>query len=223
MKIEEKVILYHYWHCPFCIRVRLVLGLLGIAYESRVLSYDDEKTPVDLCGKKMLPIISIGNHSFNESKDIIKHFITLLESPLTLSIEKSLEEISEAGYLFFMPFWSEGAEFNEQAKKYFEEKKGKKRGPFSELREKRVVIFQAFLRELEIFWKSYGEHLEKCVCDRSKIYAEEVWAGAQLLGLYDAEQWISEHPEVLSPVLKRIFLFLQLLKEKTYFERHFVV
>ena len=49
--------LYHYVHCPFCVRVRMGLGYLGINFESIVLAYDDEKTPVKLTGKKMLPIL----------------------------------------------------------------------------------------------------------------------------------------------------------------------
>ena len=38
--------LYHYVHCPFCVRVRMILGFLQLPYQSIVLPYDDEVTPV---------------------------------------------------------------------------------------------------------------------------------------------------------------------------------
>jgi glutaredoxin 2 len=62
---------YHYVHCPFCVRVRMTLGLLDLPYESVVVSYDDEITPVKLTGTKMLPIMSIDGKVMNESLDIM--------------------------------------------------------------------------------------------------------------------------------------------------------
>src|SRR5690606_10180512 len=65
--------LYHYVHCPYCVRVRMTLGFLGEKYLSKVLPYDDEQTPVELTGTKMLPIWQRDDgSSMNESLDIIK-------------------------------------------------------------------------------------------------------------------------------------------------------
>ena len=66
------IALYHYVHCPFCVRVRLALGFLNVAYDSIVVPYDDEKTPIELVGKKMLPIAVIEGKAMNESLDIIE-------------------------------------------------------------------------------------------------------------------------------------------------------
>ena len=43
-----KIKLYHYVHCPFCVRVRLALGFLNIPFESHVIAYDDEEKVTEL-------------------------------------------------------------------------------------------------------------------------------------------------------------------------------
>ena len=48
--------LYVYDHCPFCVRVRLALGLKNIKHNLHFLANDDVKTPTDLVGKKIAPI-----------------------------------------------------------------------------------------------------------------------------------------------------------------------
>jgi GrxB family glutaredoxin len=53
---EELPVLYVYDHCPFCVRVRVALGLKNIKFELRFLANDDAKTPTALIGKKMAPI-----------------------------------------------------------------------------------------------------------------------------------------------------------------------
>ena len=66
--------LYHYVHCPFCVRVRMAAGFLNTSYESIVVPYDDEATPINLTGKKMLPIwVNDKRLAQNESLDIIKN------------------------------------------------------------------------------------------------------------------------------------------------------
>ena len=67
------ITLYHYVHCPFCVRVRMAFGHLKVPYKSVVVPYDDEKTPLDLCQKKMLPIIKWKDgKAQNESLEIIE-------------------------------------------------------------------------------------------------------------------------------------------------------
>lgn len=134
--------LYHYVHCPFCVRVRLALGLLNINYESIVLPYDDEKTPVELAEKKMLPIFqwSQGDAS-NESLDIIKRLDEknilkneLTETPLFKEeVETLLSRIGAEVHSLCMPYWIWTPEFNESSRTYFQTKKEVKRGPFNKL------------------------------------------------------------------------------------------
>lgn len=133
----SKIKLYHYVHCPFCIRVRLCLSLLGIDYISIVLPYDDELTPVQLTGVKMLPIAEIDGKYVNESLDIIK----ILDKDNILNwgnYEKNekevgllLKEIGDAVHPLAMPYWIYTPEFDDTSRSYFQTKKEKKRGDFN--------------------------------------------------------------------------------------------
>ena len=129
--------LYHYVHCPFCIRVRMGLGLLGVEYESIVLPYDDEATPLKLTGQKMLPILEISNgHVINESLIILKNFdpkdimnwSLLLKS--SNQIDELINKIGTPVHSLCMPYWIWTPEFDPNSRKYFQEKKEIKRGPF---------------------------------------------------------------------------------------------
>jgi len=129
--------LYHYVHCPFCVRVRMGLGFLALPYESVVLPYDDEETPLKLTGKKMLPIFeSDDGISQNESLDILKK----LDSKNLLNwdflkkhqseVDSLLSLISSPVHSLAMPYWIWTPEFNEKSRHYFQSKKEIKRGPF---------------------------------------------------------------------------------------------
>lgn len=79
-KVSDQLILdplprvYVYDHCPFCVRVRLALGLKKIKHEIHFLANDDIPTPTALVGKKVVPIFerpgSIKPQA--ESMDIVK-------------------------------------------------------------------------------------------------------------------------------------------------------
>ncbi len=66
--------LYIYDHCPFCVKARMIFGLREITVQAIVLANDDEKTPIDLVGKKMLPIlIKADGSAMAESLDIVRY------------------------------------------------------------------------------------------------------------------------------------------------------
>lgn len=48
--------LYVYDHCPFCVRVRLALGIKNVKFNLHFLANDDIPTPTKLIGKKISPI-----------------------------------------------------------------------------------------------------------------------------------------------------------------------
>ena len=48
--------IYVYDHCPFCVRVRLAVGLKNIKTNVEFLRNDGIKTPTELVGKKISPI-----------------------------------------------------------------------------------------------------------------------------------------------------------------------
>ena len=66
--------LYSYDHCPYCVKARMIFGLRAIPVEVAVLLNDDEKTPIDLIGEKMLPIlIKPDGSAMAESLDIVRY------------------------------------------------------------------------------------------------------------------------------------------------------
>jgi len=63
--------LYVYDHCPFCVRVRLALGLKGVKHQLVFMGNDDVETPTALIGKKIAPIWEDEDGAMAESLDII--------------------------------------------------------------------------------------------------------------------------------------------------------
>jgi len=70
---DELPIVFVYDHCPFCVRVRLALGVKNVKHLVDFLANDDIPTPTKLIGKKIAPIFSIPEDDFimGESLDII--------------------------------------------------------------------------------------------------------------------------------------------------------
>jgi hypothetical protein len=48
--------LYVYDHCPFCVRVRVALGIKNVKHNLHFMANDDIPTPTKLVGKKIAPI-----------------------------------------------------------------------------------------------------------------------------------------------------------------------
>lgn len=71
---DELPVVYVYDHCPFCVRVRLALGIKNVKHLVHFLANDDIPTPTKLVGKKIAPIFSIPEDDFvmGESLDIIE-------------------------------------------------------------------------------------------------------------------------------------------------------
>lgn len=71
---DELPIVYVYDHCPFCVRVRLALGIKNVKHQVIFLQNDDIPTPTKLIGKKIAPIFALPEDDFimGESLDIIE-------------------------------------------------------------------------------------------------------------------------------------------------------
>jgi len=71
---DDLPVVYVYDHCPFCVRVRLALGVKNIKHNVHFLANDDIPTPTKLIGKKIAPIFAIPEDDFimGESLDIIE-------------------------------------------------------------------------------------------------------------------------------------------------------
>ncbi len=204
--------LYHYIHCPFCLRVRMALGYLKIPYNSEVLDYDDEERPTQLTGVKMLPIVSFEDYTSNESLEIIKYFDSenRLDTEATLAeypqLETLLNKLGKNIHSLAMPYWIYTPEFNEKSRAYFQKKKELKRGPFKELvknKESFLMPLQTDLDELEANLISYY-HSEQLTL-RDILIASHLW------GLYVVPEF------QFSP---KIHQYLQRVKSTTFFEYH---
>ena len=82
--------LYGYEHCPFCVRVRMILSLTGTQFEEIILLNDDEKTPIKLCGNKQVPILEIDGKIMIESLEIVD-FISSKHNFLSTKRNKNIE------------------------------------------------------------------------------------------------------------------------------------
>ncbi len=205
--------LYHYVHCPFCVRVRMGFSLLGKDYESIVVAYDDEKTPLSLTGVKMLPIYKDeAGVAKNESLDILREVdaknvlrFEHLESR-TQEVDSLLDEIAGPVHNLAMPYWIWTPEFDSQSRAYFQTKKEKKRGPFYRLVARKdefvnalTPTFQKLTQKLSPFYES------------SELTIVDLMIAAHLWGLYVV-------PEVQLP--KEIHQYLMKVKEKCHFDYH---
>ncbi len=153
--------LFIYDHCPYCVKARMIFGLKNIPFTLITLLNDDEKTPISMIGKKMVPILEIESGKFMpESMDIVQ-FIDKQSSPNLISKEEDpslLQILNQARtpyYSLVMPRWvqSEMEEFKTpSSRKYFQNKKEQMIGPFSSALEKTKefkIEILAILTEIE--------------------------------------------------------------------------
>lgn len=207
--------LYHYVHCPFCIRVRMGLGLLKIPYESVVVPYNDEETPIRLTGVKMLPIV-VDDKGVpkNESLDILKLHDTndqlswaFLEKN-KLAVDDLLNRIGNSVHSLCMPYWIWTPEFNDSSRAYFQKKKEVKRGPFKNL-----------IHNKETYLKSLNEILEQDIeknlnpfYKSTTLTIVDIMIAAHLWGMYIFPEF------QFSPAVHR---YLQSVKALTHFNYHY--
>ncbi|MBY0517752.1 MAG: glutaredoxin 2 [Bacteriovoracaceae bacterium] len=203
-----KIDLYHYVHCPYCIRVRMALGLLGLEYASHVLSYEDEATPTQLIGKKMLPIIRVDNKVMNESLDIIRVLDVndVLQSTTWGNTEHFLNEIGEIVHNLVMPYWIWTPEFSPKARDYFVMKKSQKRGPFpllakrrQEFEEKLKPLIEKVESQLHPFWNS------------STLTIRDIGLAAHVWGLFVLPEF---------QFSTKMYNYLMNVKSLTHFDYH---
>jgi glutaredoxin 2 len=179
--------LYHYVHCPFCVRVRLALGYFNLPYESIVLAYDDEATPLKLTGIKMLPILVAENRTINESLDImalldLQQQLCIPELTKTAefkSFEAYLNQIGGPIHSLAMPQWIYTQEFTPESRQYFQQKKEAKRGPFKDLINKKEDFINILNLELSKLEKELTPFYKS-----SKFSLYDIMLAAHLWGMY---------------------------------------
>jgi len=98
--------LYLYFHCPYCVRPQLVLGLKHIAHELVFLDHHDEKAHIDKIGAKQVPILEYEEGKFmKESLDIVKYLdeTKSLGDPVLKTIPAGSDAVSKAIEEFEIP------------------------------------------------------------------------------------------------------------------------
>jgi glutaredoxin, grxB family len=133
--------LYHYDHCPFCVRARMIIGLRGLNIEQIPLANDDEATPIGLVGKKMVPIlIKADGTAMGESLDIVRYLDEYaggerLDDTVRPELQTWLNQVNEySGQLLSPRSTRIGLpEFaSESARAYYTAKKSAQYGDFAE-------------------------------------------------------------------------------------------
>jgi glutaredoxin 2 len=165
----------------------MAAGFLNTSYESIVVPYDDEATPINLTGKKMLPIwVNDKRLAQNESLDIIKN----LDQSDTLNwkfladnkekIDSLLSKIGDPVHSLCMPYWIWTPEFNPNSRKYFQSKKEEKRGPFKDLVKNKKV----FIEKLNSIIGSEIEPNLKPFFNSEKLTIVDIMLASHLWGMY---------------------------------------
>jgi glutaredoxin 2 len=207
--------LYHYIHCPFCVRVRLVLGLLKLPYKSTVLPYHDEQTPMKLTGVKMLPIMEIDGQNLNESLDIIAKLDSenrlnlelLNDKPSLQKVEDILSKLGAPIHNLCMPYWVWTPEFDSTSRRYFIEKKSKKRGPFDQLMQRQ----SEFLETLQIHLDELEEQIGLFFDHQKELTIFDVMISSHLWGM-------TLHPEF--QFSEKMYEYLKRIKALCEFDYH---
>lgn len=206
--------LYHYVHCPFCIRVRMAFGYLKLDYKSVVLPYDDEKTPIGLTGKKMLPALNDGFKTINESLDIIQLIDAnnqlkvkeIIQSADFRELEFFLDQLGKPIHSLAMPYWIYTAEFNQSSRDYFQKKKEEKRGPFRDLLANQNIFFQQLSPLLEKLETQLTPFFQS-----NKFTLKDILVASHLWGLYVVPEF---------QFSKKVHEYLQRVKAECHFKYH---
>ena len=92
--------LYHYDHCPYCVRVRMIIGWKGLGIPDEVLPNSDEQRPKELIGSKMVPILQKDDGScMKESLDIIDYIDQNFGKPLLTDRPQDYDDSTLAHWL----------------------------------------------------------------------------------------------------------------------------
>lgn len=144
--------LYIYEHCPYCVKARMIFGYKNINVKLITLLNDDEETPRQLVGQKIVPILEpVDGKAFSESLDIINYIDqnfgdkTFLNSNISEdnSLNQWLKECRDYLYPLAMPRWIKIGleEFStESALNYFKNKKEDYIGSFKDHEENSSVL-----------------------------------------------------------------------------------
>ena len=190
------------------------MGYLNLPYQSRLLAYDDESTPIKLSGLKMLPILEHDSKIMNESLDIMefldkKNILKISELKQKSefrAFEQTLNLMGNPIHSLAMPYWIYTPEFTETSRIYFQKKKELKRGPFKDLVKRR----HEFILELRPMLKQIEDQLDPYYQSK-KLGLYDILLAAHLWGLYVVPEF---------QFSEKIHQYLQQVKSDCNFDYH---
>ncbi len=153
--------LYHYDHCPYCVKARMIFGLKQVPVTLEALLNDDEATPIELIGVKQVPILETDHgHHMAESIDIIHYINAIDDAPVLHQLSNNtviawLANAREYTYRLAMPRWAQAPleEFaTPSARAYFTHKKEAMIGSFERQMEQSdayISLANQHLQELD--------------------------------------------------------------------------
>lgn len=144
--------LFHYDHCPYCVKVRAALGISRIKVQEVILLNDDEQTPISMVGQKKVPILEFESGRFmSESLDIISFLYKSAGKGIgdvtTDRFQQDHKQILSKRYHLAMPRWvqTDLGEFKTAAaQEYFKRKKEQYIGDFG----KNILLTQRYITEI---------------------------------------------------------------------------
>jgi glutaredoxin 2 len=162
------------------------LGFLNKDYESVVLPYNDEATPVAKTSVKMLPILEVNQKAQNESLDILKSLDTknLLKWQM-LEVKKAeiddlIKRVGDPVHSLCTPYWAWTPEFDSAARAYYQAKREKKRGPFKEL----IKNKDSFQKELNLILNNDIEPNLQPFYKSQEFSIVDIMIASHLWGMY---------------------------------------
>lgn len=212
---QAMIKLYHFEHCPYCIRVRMALGFFNIPYESILVRYDDVETRLKLSGARTAPFVVFEDgKAKNESLDLVEFFDK--NNLLGLREFKDTEEFKTFGELLknigasvhslAWPYWVCSYEFDDKSRAYTIETKSKSHGSFSDMfhnRDTHEKNLAPVLADLETKLAPYYQN--KSLTIRDIMLASHLW------GLYMVPEF---------RLSQKMHDYLQGVKERCRFNYH---
>jgi glutaredoxin 2 len=183
----------------------MTLGYLELPYQSIVLPYNDEKTPLTLTGTKMLPIMVIDDEAMNESLQIMARIdqenvlklSSLTENNHYSSFNEILTKLGTNVHNLAMPYWIWTPEFDSTSRNYFQQKKEVKRGPFKELVQKNQEYLKPLQNDLSVLTNDLKPFYRS---DKFNVY--DILLASHLWGLYVVPEF--QFSEAIHNYLQRV-------------------
>ena len=199
--------LYAFDHCPFCVRVRVIIGLKKLPIEIKYLLQDDEETPIRLTGSRLKPFLEYEPNKFmRESLDIVKYLDefdgnSILSEPENEAISQWIEKYDRIYDRLATPFYykMELPEFSTESARL----------QYKKIHEKRVDNFETLFNEAPELLTAGQAALDELIPYINIVRTSNKQYGYSDIRLYPVLRHISSIPNIKFPAI--IYQYLTLM------------